>query len=220
MKKINSVINITKEVLNNYEKGLSILNVDEKTHEIIGKIIKLKDNIKYILEIDLKDIDFITEKLITTEEEKSILKDNIHTIKTLLKLNEENNDTYELSLKQIDLKNKYIDEVEKLLIKIKEEEENTLYSENKNQEKYNKYKKFYDKLTNLDNRTYIDELDIINDIFTELKTKEKDQRKILFDVMKYNNDVFKNNLFISKNTEYNLKKELSELKKESFEFFD
>ena len=220
MKKINSVINITKEVLNNYEKGLSILNVDEKSHEIIGKIIKLKDNIKYILEIDLKDIDFITEKLITTEEEKNTLKDNIHTIKTLLKLNEENNDTYELSLKQIDLKNKYIDEVEKLLIKIKEEEENTLYSENKNQEKYNKYKKFYDKLTNLDNRTYIDELDIINDIFTELKTKEKDQRKILFDVMKYNNDVFKNNLFISKNTEYNLKKELSELKKESFEFFD
>lgn len=220
MKKINSVINITKEVLNNYEKGLSILNIDEKTHEIIGKIIKLKDNIKYILEIDLKDIDFITEKLNTTEEEKNILKDNIHTIKTLLKLNEENNDTYELSLKQIDLKNKYIDEVEKLLIKIKEEEENTLYSENKNQEKYNKYKKFYDKLTNLDNRTYIDELDIINDIFKELKTKEKDQRKILFDVMKYNNDVFKNNLFISKNTEYNLKKELSELKKESFEFFE
>ena len=96
MKKINSVINITKEVLNNYEKGLSILNIDEKTHEIIGKIIKLKDTIKYILEIDLKDIDFITEKLNTTEEEKNILKDNIHTIKTLLKLNEENNDTYEL----------------------------------------------------------------------------------------------------------------------------
>lgn len=220
MKKINSIINITKEVLENYEKGLNILEIDEKTHEIIGKILKIKDDIKYILEIDLKDIDSITDKLNINDSEKQILKDNIHTIKTLLKLNEENNDTYELSLKQIDLKNKYLDEVEKLLVKIKEDEENTLYSENKNQEKYNKYKKFYDKLTNLDNKTYIDELDIINDIFTELKTNEKDQRKILFEVMKYNNDVFKNNLLISKNNEYYYKKELSELKKESYEFFD
>ena len=220
MKKINSIINITKEVLEKYEKGLNILEIDEKTHEIIGKILKIKDDIKYILEIDLKDIDSITNKLEINDSEKQIFKDNIHTIKTLLKLNEENNDTYELSLKQIDLKNKYLDEVEKLLVKIKEDEENTLYSENKNQEKYNKYKKFYDKLTNIDNKTYIDELDIINDIFTELKTNEKDQRKILFEVMKYNNDVFKNNLLISKNNEYYYKKELSELKKESYEFFD
>ena len=78
MKKINSIINITKEVLENYEKGLNILEIDEKTHEIIEKILKIKDDIKYILEIDLKDIDSITNKLNINDSEKQILKDNIH----------------------------------------------------------------------------------------------------------------------------------------------
>ena len=197
MVQLKSLKFIINKLIVQYEtKNEKYHELEERYQTSIEKskeLLQLKEDVNYLLEIPNSEIDKILNLSDLTEEEQEEIKKYLSTIKTLLNLNETKQTSFEISNKQFIYVNKFIHEIEKLIKKKERKYLDFKEYEKEKKEEYHKYLNFYNKINTLDKTTYIDEIPLIRMILNKTNLNESQKRKVLFDIMSYNNEIFKNN---------------------------
>ena len=148
---------------------------------------KLEENYNNILEIDLEIIKKSLSELPFTADEQTILYKFIESIKTLLLLNKNKQTTFTISEQQILHLNIFLDEVKKVRteqeLKIKKQEEQI-------DKKMNSCKELLRKINNTNNSSFIEELDLLEELFNEYDVQITLRKQILTSILMYNKVLF------------------------------
>ena len=180
-----TLITILKEVIKEYDNRLS--EVEEVNNSIVLNskdiVNELKSNLGSITSIDIDNLKEILTEL--DIEEKDELVSYFETIKKLLVLNKEQNTTYEITDKQLDnmalFFKKYDDKVkEKSIVQSK-----NMIIIGKITNTCKKYKELLKRLEDKDNNIFIDDISLIEELFSELEIDEETKTKIILNLSKY-----------------------------------
>jgi hypothetical protein len=147
---------------------------------------KLREDYNNIIYLDIEEAKSILKRLdIEVTETDEIIR-YLSAIKKLLEMNRDNNTSFEIALKQKKYIDLFLDKVDEFF-KINE-------ADNKN--KINTYTKISNLssklLDDINKYKFIDKMDDLNYIFSEIDISLEDKRDILIEIIKYNEEVFKN----------------------------
>ena len=185
-----TLIAILKEVIKEYDNRLS--EVEEVNNSIVLNskdiVNELKSNLGSITSLDIDKLKEILTEL--DIEEKDELVSYFETIKKLLVLNKEQNTTYEITDKQLDnmalFFKKYDDKVkEKSIVQSK-----NMIIIGKITNTCKKYKELLRRLEDKDNNIFIDDISLIEELFSELEIDEETKTKIILNLSKYNQNLY------------------------------
>lgn len=183
---------ILKEVIKEYDNRLS--EVETVNNSIVlnnKKIVNdLKNNIDSITSLDIDIISEILTELDVEDKEKEEIFNNFETIKKLLVLNKEQKTTYEITDKQLDhialFFKKYDDAVKE---KSKIQSKNMIII-GKITTTCRKYKELLGRLENKDNNVFIDDMSLIEELFSELEIDQSTKTGIVLNLAKYNKNLY------------------------------
>lgn len=201
------------------EQEKNILN-NSSVHKY-EKELKLLEDYHNILNIDLVVVKEVLNTLDYTDEEKTVIYKFISSIKTLLELNQTKNTTFTISKQQIKHLNLFIEKAKekKAIIELE-----NLKTKNEIQRKINLYNELLNKINNPKNKSFITELDLLDELFISFNTDIETRKLILIDIMKYNKELF-NKLMTTEKVEAKVERldinEVEELfRKHNYEFKD
>lgn len=201
------------------EQEKNILN-NSSVHKY-EKELKLLEDYHNILNVDLVVVKEVLNTLDYTDEEKTVIYKFISSIKTLLELNQTKNTTFTISKQQIKHLNLFIEKAKekKAIIELE-----NLKTKNEIQRKINLYNELLNKINNPKNKSFITELDLLDELFISFNTDIETRKLILIDIMKYNKELF-NKLMTTEKVEAKVERldinEVEELfRKHNYEFKD
>lgn len=201
------------------EQEKNILN-NSSVHKY-EKELKLLEDYHNILNVDLAVVKEVLNTLDYTDEEKTVIYKFISSIKTLLELNQTKNTTFTISKQQIKHLNLFIEKAKekKAIIELE-----NLKTKNEIQRKINLYNELLNKINNPKNKSFITELDLLDELFISFNTDIETRKLILIDIMKYNKELF-NKLMTTEKVEAKVERldinEVEELfRKHNYEFKD
>ena len=201
------------------EQEKNILN-NSSVHKY-EKELKLLEDYHNILNVDLVVVKEVLNTLDYTDEEKTVIYKFISSIKTLLELNQTKNTTFTISKQQIKHLNLFIEKAKEKKVIIELE---NLKTKNEIQRKINLYNELLNKINNPKNKSFITELDLLDELFISFNTDIETRKLILIDIMKYNKELF-NKLMTTEKVEAKVERldinEVEELfRKHNYEFKD
>lgn len=201
------------------EQEKNILN-NSSVHKY-EKELKLLEDYHNILNVDLVVVKEVLNTLDYIDEEKTVIYKFISSIKTLLELNQTKNTTFTISKQQIKHLNLFIEKAKekKAIIELE-----NLKTKNEIQRKINLYNELLNKINNPKNKSFITELDLLDELFISFNTDIETRKLILIDIMKYNKELF-NKLMTTEKVEAKVERldinEVEELfRKHNYEFKD
>lgn len=177
---------IIKKAIETLEKHLKYVTSNSSIHQHEETLKSLEDY-NNLLNVDLTVIKEVLNILDFTKEEKLTIYKFIASIKTLLELNKTKNTTFTISEQQIKHLNLFL---EKAYEKKQEIDEETIKISDEINRKINSYKEFLGKVTNPNNKSFITELALLDDMFNELDIDTGTRKLILIEILKYNKDLF------------------------------
>ena len=201
------------------EQEKNILN-NSSVHKY-EKELKLLEDYHNILNVDLVVVKEVLNTLDYTNEEKTVIYKFISSIKTLLELNQTKNTTFTISKQQIKHLSLFIEKAKEKKVIIELE---NLKTKNEIQRKINLYNELLNKINNPKNKSFITELDLLDELFISFNTDIETRKLILIDIMKYNKELF-NKLMTTEKVEAKVERldinEVEELfRKHNYEFKD
>ena len=183
---------ILKQVIDEYEKKIEQLKIINNSSVEMYKdeIHKLELDLMNIVNIDFDVFKKVFEDSDMDQVEANKALEYIKTIKILLENNVNNSTTFKL----YDSQKKYIDlffrEVSKLRDRNNKILEENKYEINKLTPIYEKYCHLLKLVTDDRSREFIEDMDLINDLFNECDIDSFTKRKILLSLVKYNKEVY------------------------------
>ena len=176
---IQEAITALEEQQSNIKNNSSIYQHEEELQSL--------QDYNNILNVELSVIKEVLNELDYTEEEKLVIYKFISSIKTLLELNKTKNTTFTISPQQISYLKMFLEKTrdKKAEIELDTEEQN-----NNLNKRINSYKEFLNKITNPKNKSFITELELLDEIFNELNIDIGTRKLILTEILKYNQDLF------------------------------
>lgn len=173
----------------------AIASLEQKQNNVLNnssihkheETLELLEDYHNILEVDLGVIKEVLNELDYTDEEKTVIYKFIVSIKTLLELNKTKNTTFTISEQQIAHLKMFLQKAKERKTEIEKEIEEEHKGIN---QKKNLYRELLNKLTNPNNKSFITELALLDEMFNELDIDIGTRKLILIEILKYNKELF------------------------------
>ena len=176
---IEAAIALLEENKNSISNNSSIKKHEETLQQL--------EDYKNVIQVNLDDIQEVLNELDYTDEEKLVIYKFICSIKTLLELNKTKNTTFTISEQQIN-------HLRMFLEKAKEKQEELEKQSEQDKELFDKkidtYKELLNKITNPKNKSFITELDLLDEMCNELNIDIGTKKLILIAILNYNKELF------------------------------
>lgn len=140
--------------------------------------------------IPYNDLENIVDGFSMTLEEKEIMKSQLRTITTILKLNSINGTNMVLDEEQVEVLNTFLRKLHEYISLRREFMlENNIDIE-KLTERNDKYKSLATTLSNPNNTNFISDMDSLITLFEEVNLPDEKRQKLIFSLIKYNRNIF------------------------------
>lgn len=181
----------------------AIASIEEQKQQVLNnssihkyeKELESLEDYHNILNVDLGVIKEVLNTLDYTDEEKLVIYKFIGSIKTLLELNKTKNTTFTISEQQISHLKMFLEKAKERKAEIEKETEEAQTGLN---QKQNSYKEFLKKITNPNNKSFITELALLDEMFNELNIDTGTRKLILIEILKYNKELFNKHMVSEK----------------------
>ena len=192
---LDNLIQLLEEIITKLEvKKLDLVN--NSSFNIYEEELKLlEEDYNNIVNVELSKIKEILNDLPFTADEQTVLYKFIETIQILLLLNKNKNTTFNISAQQLNHLNIFLNKVKEVKQK---QEEQTSKEKELIDEKINLCKELYNKITNDNNTAFINELDLLENLFNEFDVNVTLRKEILIDILRYNKALFEKELLKDK----------------------
>lgn len=173
----------------------AIASLEQKQNNVLNnssihkheETLELLEDYHNILEVDLGVIKEVLNELDYTDEEKTVIYKFIVSIKTLLELNKTKNTTFTISEQQIAHLKMFLQKAKERKTEIEKETEKVHKGIN---QKKNLYQELLNKITKPNNKSFITELALLDEMFNELDIDIGTRKLILIEILKYNKELF------------------------------
>jgi len=208
-----TLITILKEVILNYENKLASLKKVNESSLVRNKAIlnQLRDDLETIIDLDLKVVEEILAELELSKAEKESIFKYLSTIKILLKHNKEDGTTFIIDEEQLKYVELFFEKIELVAHKHQETKLNNLKSISKLTNICNKYQSLLELLEDKNNTSFISNQEIINLLFTECEMDGEIKKRIVLNILRYNQEIYNKRITKEPPKEKDLQKEVEKL---------
>lgn len=186
------LINILKEVIKKYEHSIEEVTTLNNSSLTINKelIDELKKDFSVITNIEVKDLEAILVEAETSVNEKEKILSYLETIRSLLKLNNEKQTTFQISDNQKEYINLFLEKVSLLEKRHQEIKKNNNANLDELNKMCSKYKALLSRLEDKNDNSYITNIELLKLLFEECEVDETTKRSIMLNLMKYNQNIY------------------------------
>ena len=187
-----ALVELIGKATSNYQKQIEkLMSENDSTYERYHKNrALLEESMENITSIPLKELAEVIAESNVEEKDRELEFNYMKSIRTLLDLNQTKQTTFQLSQIQRSYYERFMHQLREIENKSEEKVKNNLVTLNQIKGKIKQLKHLLGVLEDSKNREYIDQLDVIEELFQTTEASEEEKRAILYGILRYNRDTY------------------------------